>query len=689
MKKDEEEPAQGLLMYKDLYYKLQHLEDHPGILSHARVTLYSLLSEAYSFYGEQSILSLQSYNRKALGQLLHDEHEQVLARWEQYLATPPNAIDTSSSLFTSCQEAKEWLQSNAPVKYVDGAWLGNLHKITTPFALRGITKGAWQTLSEELGDGDLEKNHVYLYRQLLRNNNILLPDGDSQDFVGPQHQHGMDDVKIWRAAVSQLLISLFPNDFLPEIFGFNLHFEQLTLETLMASRDLPRYGISAYYFQLHISIDNADSGHAAMASGIVDSYMNLIRETKGEEAAQVAWRRVQAGYMLSRSAGDVVSEAPQPTEDEATMIAMFKEKARVSQKIHCPSRAKIGQHSVAEWLSPELWSSQRPQDLLCRLTELGKASPWVRRGNSAGSLLIRELSWKGRMFGAFTDAEVTRVRHWIDSLGGNPVEQDEAAAYSRLVGESPRVERATYSWDIPCYMDSLLSLSQNYTGVQQSFPRPPMAGSTVVPAIFMPLWFTHCCLLESTVAVPFRSITVLHAHMLRILRAESGFLPETVGVAGIDEQRQVSHPSLVDLGLEMWELYATRCHDGEKRMVKMPTCLEDVLTTGWVEGDDEALREARGFAHAMLHWSKRPVSNLNLLLGLSRAFLDLEIWAGSSLVLLSERGRQSLGLLAERKSMSLGLCVEELRKNEDQYKSFLNGYNLGRGWAEKAVGSLK
>lgn len=672
-------------MYKDLYYKLQHLEEHPEILPCARVTLCSLLSEAYSLYGEQSILSLQSYNRKALGQLLHDEHEQVLSRWEQGLATPPTALHKSSSLFTSHQKAKEWLHRNAPVKYVDGAWLGHLHKITTPFALRGITKDAWQTLSEELGDGDLEKNHVYLYRQLLRNNDILLPDGDSLDFVSPHYQHGMDDVKIWRAAVSQLLISLFPDDFLPEIFGFNLHFEQLTLETLMASRELPRYGISAYYFQLHISIDNADSGHAAMALGIVDRYMNLISETKGEEAAQVAWRRVQAGYMLSRSAGDVICEAPRPTEDELTMIAMFKEKARVSQKIHCPSRAKIGHRTVTEWLSPELWSSQRPQDLLSRLTELGKASPWVRRGDSVGSLLIRELSWKGRMFGAFTDAEVTRVRHWIDSLGREPVELDEAAAYWRLVGENPQVEIATYPWDLSCDIEPSLYLSQIYTDVQQSFPRPPIAGNIVVPAIFMPLWFSHCCLLESTVAVPFRSISLLHTHMLRVLRAESGFLPETAGVAGIDEQRQFSHSSLVDLGLEMWERYARSCHDGEKRMVKMPTCLDDVLTTVLVEGDDDTLTEARGYAHAMLHWSKRPVANLSLLLGLSRAFLDFETWVAGSSELLSERGRLSLGQLVARKSTSLSLCVEELRSNDDQYKSFLNGYSLGRTWVEKAI----
>lgn len=681
-------------MYKDLYFKLHHLEDYPEILPYARETLCSLLSEAYSQYGEQSIMTISSYSRRAMEELLRNEHEQVLSRWEQNLATTHNTSSKSSCLFRSRQEAREWLRRNAPVKYVDGAWLGHIHKTTTPFGLRGITKDTWQVLSEELGDGDLEKNHVYLYRQLLRDSDILLPDGDSPDFVHPDYSHGMDDVKVWRAAVCQLLISLFPDDFLPEILGFNLHFEQLTLDTLMASRELSRYGISAYYFQLHISIDNADSGHAAMALGIVARYMDLITETKGEAAAQVAWRRVQAGYMLSRSAGDVACEPMQPvaepssehglflpTEDEAAMISMFKSKAQVSSKIHCPNRVKIGQRTITEWLSTELWSSQRPQDQLRLLHDLGDASPWVRRGDSARSLLIRELSWKGKMFGAFTHAEVNRVKQWIDSLGTSPVERDEAGAYWRLVGEQQRLE---YPGPLLLDTEPSLYLSHVNEDVQLAFPRPPVAGLTMVPAIFMPLWFSHGCLLENTVAVPFRSITLLSSYMLRILRAESGFSPEIAGVTGIDEQQRIS-PSLVDLGLEIWEQYTLRYHVSGSPTAQMPTCLEDVLTTTLVEGDEEALAEARGFAHAMLLWSKRPFVNLGLLLGLSRAFLDLEFWVAGSLELLSEQGRHALWQLASRKSMSLSLCVEELRKDEDQYRSFLRGYNLGRAWVERAI----
>lgn len=681
-------------MYKDLYLKIQHLEKYPEVLPQARQKLCSLLSKAYSRHEEQSIMTISSYSRPAMEQLLINEHELVLSRWEQYLATTQQSSSKSSFHFASRQEAKEWLRRISPAKYVDGAWLGHIHKIATPFALRGITKDAWQVLSEELGDGDLRKNHVYLYRQLLRDNDILLPEGDSPHFVHPDYSHGMDDVKTWRSAVSQLLISLFPEDFMPEILGFNLHFEQLTLETLIASRELPRFGISEYYFQLHISIDNADSGHAAMALSIVARYMDHITELEGEAAAQVSWRRIQAGYMLSRSAGDGVCESTEalkelsldhetslPTEDEAAMIAMLKLKARVSHKIHCPSRVKVGHRTIAEWLSSELWSSDRPQDQMCLLNDLAGASPWVRRGDSAKSRLIRELSLDGRMFGAFTHAEVDRMKHWIDSLGTSSVEMDEESMYWRLVGHQQQLKYVPIPKHLHVETDLSLYLSHTDADVQVTFPRAPIAGLTIVPAIFMPLWFSHCCLLENTVAVPFRSITSLSSHILRILRAESGFTPETEGVAGMDEQHQTSHPSLVDLGLEIWEKYAA----SSTSTTQMPTCLEDVLTNIQVEGDEEILAEARGFSKAMLLWSERPVANLGLLLGLCRAFLDLESRVAGLQELLSEKSRCALGDLVSRKSMALDLCVEELKRNDDQHRAFLRGYDLGRNWAERAI----
>lgn len=46
--------------------------------------------------------------------------------------------------------------------------VGHMHKSTTSTVDRRATAVAWQVMSEELGDGSLAKNHVYLMEQLMR-----------------------------------------------------------------------------------------------------------------------------------------------------------------------------------------------------------------------------------------------------------------------------------------------------------------------------------------------------------------------------------------------------------------------------------------------------------------------------------------------------------------------------------------
>ncbi|KAK8091838.1 hypothetical protein PG997_002199 [Apiospora hydei] len=141
--------------------------------------------------------------------------------------------------------------------------------------------GVLEILTEELGDGHVERNHVFLYQKLLPNavdeadgsgRHVLRipPTADSLEFVEKAGELGMGDPQVWKAATAQLLISLFPYDFMPEVLGFNLQYEPITLQTL----------------------------------AIFVSYLQVVREMaggRGEEgktAVQEAWRRIQAGYVL-------------------------------------------------------------------------------------------------------------------------------------------------------------------------------------------------------------------------------------------------------------------------------------------------------------------------------------------------------------------------------------------------------
>ncbi|GJD04073.1 hypothetical protein ColKHC_12898 [Colletotrichum higginsianum] len=705
-------------LYKELYYKLQNLEKYTDILPRARQALVGLLHEALlieqSRPRDRGILDIQSYDRAALHGFLFAEHTGVLDQWEQYSLR--RAAGQGPELFRDRDAAEKWLKQAAPTKYVDGAWLGHVHKITTPFALRPVTRDAWQVLSEELGDGDLEKNHVHLYRSLLESIGLRLPDGSSAEFIDPDLDMG--DEQTWKSATAQLLISLFPNEFLPEMLGFNMHYELLTLETLMASRELPELGISGYYFLLHVSIDNADSGHTAMALATVTKYLDLVQQTGVLDDLQEAWRRIQAGYVLSRTVGGretlPAGGLRDIGENGLRIVDIMRFKANVSQKLHCASRVRIGKHKLMDWLAPSAWGSssssggggggENPHDFL---HALANATPWVRRGNSKNSLLVRELSWKGRMFGAFTNAEVEELCAWVDSLG---TDSDEAAvcerSYRRFVGgggggggSRQPASSQTLAGLLPRdhTVDHAAFLQQREPEPRparaeitaSSFtPRPPLRASTVRLDVLLPLWFAHAGLLENTVNTPYRTARPLGSQLVRILRAEYGFMPETDGAAGMDEYSRPGYfPSLVGLGNEI------------RRRHQLPEAagLKDVLGTGarlMPEGDvddddgdlDNDTQSAVRLARQMLDWAARPVENEGLLLGLGYAFVDLEEWVAEADEFLFEKEKKALRLIVGRKRDCFKTIVELIRDDAAAFGDFVQGYELGRDEIERFLG---
>lgn len=66
-----------------------------------------------------------------------------------------------------------------------------------------------------------------------------------------------------------------------EILGFDFHFEPITLPTLVALRELEELRTNACYFLLHVCIDNADTGHTAMALEIVIRYLEFVGKDAG------------------------------------------------------------------------------------------------------------------------------------------------------------------------------------------------------------------------------------------------------------------------------------------------------------------------------------------------------------------------------------------------------------------------
>ena len=663
-------------LYKALYHKLHNLEHFPEILPQCRDLLVTLLTRTLQTEHESSpsgILSIKHYTRSSLSAFLQTENDIVTVQWKEYLARRKSG--SPPDLFTTIDEAKWWLKQLAPVKYVDGAWLGHVNKVTTPFVLRPVTKDAWQVMAEELGNGDMQKNHVQVYQELMKDINSGLPEANSADFVHPRQQ--LTEECVWEAAVAQLLISLFPQEFLPEILGFNLHFEALTLETMKATKEVEEFGFNPYYFLLHVSIDNADSGHTAVALEAVIKYLEMLKQAQGLDAADQAWRRVQAGYVLSKqlSAGpkcpsqrrESVEHFPRNAQ-EAEVIRIFKAKAPVAHRIHCRSRVKLGGRKLDDWLEPRAFAGLQWQ--LDFMDCLSNMKPWIRKGDSSNSKLVQELSWQGKMFGSFTQNEVEAVKRWIDALG-EPFPISYWSFVGRTATNSKDVIyqqdiREDYPVIIPVSVDELVTQSMNVSlsPFQHLHPSIKSLATPDLSRMF-PLWFTSPCLLESFVCIPAKTTSLTVSSIVRLLRAQYGFYEEGPGVDGMDEARRTDSAGLLELGLEM-------LHNSG---VPQPHSLREVLEK-WPSD----------FALKMLHLSMRPMANSGLLLGLAWAFVGLHHIMASSM-LLSASGRDVCAQIVRRERECLNVCFEELKNNKGQHADFHHGYGLGTAEIESCFGA--
>ena len=668
---------EDISQFKDMYYKLQNLEQFPEVLPEAHRLLRSILDEnlllaRYKSASKRSILHIEHFDREKVEQFVAAEFQDCMDDYEAYINR--RKAKGAREFFPTREDGIKWLKNLAPLNLIDGAWICRIHKITTPFFLRGVTKDAWQTYSEEMGDGDLDKNHVFLYQRLMDNIGANLPAADSPDFVDPKH--GMDDAGVWKASTAQLLVSLFPNEFLPEILGFNLHFEQLTMGTLKCIKELPEFKIDPEYFTLHVSIDNCNSGHSAMALATVDRYLRIVRET-GLMDADEAWRRIQAGFILSAN----IDSEETVSILERQVADMLQKKARVARKLHCTSRARIGQRSLSDWFasredSNSSKSSNEEGWEREFLDALADAKPWVHRGNSGKSLLMRELAWKGRMFGAFTDNEVELVRTWIDSLETGDADTDKT--YTAHVGDLER-EKDVFA---PSKMDAAvfhpafppqqpLANCEDYD--HEFTSRAPLNFDRVQLEALLPIWFAHPCLLENTVNSPFRMAAPLTSQILRILRAESGYKPESDGVAGMDEQLFAStSPDVIAIGLAI----------AKKHDLPQPACIADVLNQPNADASGSI-----AFAYNMLSWAMRPQENCAFLVGLARAFLDLEVYVANSEDILPRKERDALQAMISRKTPAFEACLSVLQtdQDQDQLRKFVAGYEGGRAEIEKVL----
>lgn len=305
--------------------------------------------------------------------------ERVGARYHDYLEARKNG--EPRRFFESKSGALYFLRSAAPTKMVDGAWLyGLLSRWNDPRFLSLV-----KTYLEELGEGLPAKNHVVLYKKLLVSQGL-----ERFDDLSDEH---------YVQGAIQLALAYNAEHFLPEIIGFNLGYEQLPLHLLITAYELKELGIDPYYFTLHITVDNSDSGHARQAVDAVFAAMPRVGD------AEEFWQRVRSGYALNNlgaSTNSVISEF----DLEREVVAIFERKGAVGRFAHSDYRL-VEERTVNNWLS-------EPEETLALVRAMEREN-WFTRGRDPAKSRFWKLIQgdRARMFGVFSPYEQQVIWDYI------------------------------------------------------------------------------------------------------------------------------------------------------------------------------------------------------------------------------------------------------------------------------------
>ncbi|RBJ71751.1 iron-containing redox enzyme family protein, partial [Pseudomonas sp. MWU12-2534b] len=141
----------------------------------------------------------------------------------------------------------------------------------------------------------------------------------------------------------QLALGACGESFLPEVIGYNLGYEQLPLHLLISAYELSELRIDPYYFTLHVTIDNASTGHAQKA---VQSVLDLLplEADRGEFL-----RRVSLGYRLN-DLGQGSRAIIEGFDLEQEVLAMLERKRPFGQHMHS-DYCRFEGKTVNQWLA--------------------------------------------------------------------------------------------------------------------------------------------------------------------------------------------------------------------------------------------------------------------------------------------------------------------------------------------------
>lgn len=271
---------------RELFHRLVNIENYANTLPLAAEYARRLLSDAEIMFvhgaeGRYTDATYFDYTPEAL----YARAEQI---YFQKLVEPYRPLD----VIPDRDEVVFRQSTYALGALVDGAWLHRLGNLGHDG--RAGDRMLAEIYADEMGHGDLAKNHLTLIHTALASMEIVLP--HIRDAAFMDQGELPDDLYIF--SLYQLCLALFPDSHYNEILGYNLAIEMFGLGELRLHeiQKLNHHGFDDCYERAHLTIDNISAGHTKQAANIIVAYLDEVQRAGGEDAVRREWRRIWRGY---------------------------------------------------------------------------------------------------------------------------------------------------------------------------------------------------------------------------------------------------------------------------------------------------------------------------------------------------------------------------------------------------------
>jgi len=193
------------------------------------------------------------------------------------------------------------IEQIAPMILIDGCWLQNSQILqhTNP----EISEILFSIYCDEIGNGQLQHNHCYIFQELLDSLSIDVPPVYCTAFI----KHSKFINSAFDLPSYMLALSLHSERFLPELLGLNMAIELSGLgkSYMQLIDDWNYWGIDSTIANIHISIDNFVSGHTFLAKKAIQLYLdNILKQSGDTKVRDRHWRRIYTGYASLRFVGE-------------------------------------------------------------------------------------------------------------------------------------------------------------------------------------------------------------------------------------------------------------------------------------------------------------------------------------------------------------------------------------------------